>query len=102
MKIPDNLAENGRKWAQNIIKAFDFDEHELQAVWMAANCLDRIASAQGEIAVHGAVVENRYHELKTNPAVVIERDNKILFARLCRELNLFDTKIPDSRIPRKV
>jgi hypothetical protein len=101
MKIPEFLGETGRKWAERVVKSFKFSDHEIEAVWQAAGCLDRITEAQKGIAENGAVVENRHHELKANPSVALERDNKILFCRLCRELNLFEGKAPDTRIPRK-
>lgn len=100
-KIPEFLAETGKKWAKKVLKDFKFDPHEIDAVFLAAGCLDRIADAQEAIKKHGSVIENRHHELKANPAIGTERDNKVLFARLCRELRLFEGGTPDPRIPRK-
>lgn len=85
---------------KQVTAEFEFAEHELETVFQAAVCLDRIEQARDEIAVHGILTVDRHGQLKPNPAVVIERDCKVLFARLCRELELFMGK-NDPRIPRK-
>lgn len=99
VKIPDYIQENGQKWLKKLFLEYSFDKSEIETCFQAAGCLDRIAQAQQAIMEHGLLQEDRHGMLKVNPGVLVERDNKILFARLCRELGV--TGPDDSRLPRK-
>lgn len=65
---------------------------------LAATYNSRI-QAREQIAADGITVPDRYGVLKAHPAVAIERDSRLAFARLLRELAL-DAATPDSRPPR--
>ena len=99
MKITD-LGKEGRSWVKQVKRVFEFDAHELESLYQAGRCLDLIAACQEKIDEHGPVVTNELGVLRPNPACGILRDQKTLFARLNRELELFTGK-DDPRVPRK-
>jgi len=47
------------------------------------------------------VTHNRYGSAVAHPAVAIERDARLAFARLVRELQLDDGVMPEVRVPRR-
>lgn len=97
-KIPDYIGESGRKWLKRVFSDYAFDKSELETVFQAASCLDRIEQARDAIQAHGILIDCPTG-LKGNPACGVERDNKTLFARLCRELQI--TGAEETRLPRK-
>ena len=99
MKITD-LGKEGKGWVKQVKRVFQFDTHELETLYQAGRCLDLIAACQEKIDLHGPVVTNELGALRPNPACGILRDQKTLFARLNRELELFTGK-EDPRLPRK-
>lgn len=54
----------------------------------AAESWDRIQEAREILAREGSIVTDRYGKPKAHPAVGIERDARVVFARLVRELEL--------------
>jgi len=63
---------------------------EWELLTLAATCLDRIDDARKHIAENGVVKTSVGGSPKTNPACSVERDNKILFCRILRELGIFN------------
>jgi phage terminase small subunit len=81
------------------VENFELEEHHVKVLTAAAEAWDRAQEARGAIAKHGgAFFTDRFGAPKVHPAVAVERDAKILFARLLRELRL-DIDPPDSRPP---
>ena len=91
----------GKKWLKKVYAEYEFNDHEKETAELAANCLDRILQAQECIKQYGLLIPDSHGIPKRNPAVMIEKDNKTLFARLCRELSLYEGAEPDVRLPRK-
>ena len=91
----------GKKWLKKVYAEYEFNSHEKETAELAANCLDRILQAQDCIKQYGLLVPDSKGSPKKNPALSIEHDNKVLFARLCRELSLYEGAEPDVRLPRK-
>jgi phage terminase small subunit len=77
---------------------FEMEQHHTRVLTAAAETWDRAQEAREAIAKHGAFYADRFGAPKAHPAVAVERDAKILFARLVRELRL-DIEPPDSRPP---
>lgn len=102
MKIPNapkGLSSKSKKFWRDIHQSFEILEpQDLQLLLSACECLDRISQAQKEIKVSGPYYQDRFGQPKENPGHKTERDNKILFTRLIRELQL-DIEPPQSRPP---
>jgi len=58
-----------------------------------------MAMARAEIEAYGLTVETEAGGRKANPAVAIERDSRLAFARLVRELDLDAEPPPDRSRP---
>ncbi len=57
---------------------------------LEAACLawDRAEEARRAVDQHGVVVEDRWGQLRANPATVVERDQRSLFSKLVAQLGL--------------
>lgn len=89
MKIgPRHLKKSGRKFYRHVVSEFELEPHHVEQVIQAAQCLDRIDRAREEIDAHGPYFTDRFGQPKEHPAHKTERDNKILFNRILRELCL--------------
>ena len=99
---PAHLGEAGSRWFRETVKQFDFtSEPEWELVAQAAQTLDRLADCREQLARDGLTVATGQGGRKPHPALNAERDNKVLFARLCRELRLFEPVADDTgRAPR--
>ena len=86
--LPDYLREDTREWAQEILTEFELGDHHIKILILACEALDRISEAREVIAKEGAYYKDRFGKPKTHPALAVEKDNKIIFARLMRELCL--------------
>lgn len=102
IRYPVELKERGRKFWKAIMAEFDpaaFGAHDLQLLAQAATCLDVIAEAEAELKTSGSYFVDRWGQPKQHPAHDVIRNNKIVFARLCRELNLSSEKPEEKRPP---
>jgi P27 family predicted phage terminase small subunit len=98
-KEPKHLKRAGRKLWRGILKDYEITEsHDLKLLGEACGCVDRIVEARAEIEKEGAYFTDRWGQPKPHPAHGVEKDNKILLARLLRELSL-DLEPPENRIP---
>ena len=89
IKTPKHLQAEGRTFWESVLDDYDLEEsHHLKLLENACQCIDRIAQARRHIRKHGAFFKDRFGQMKESPAGKAERDNKVLFARLIRELQL--------------
>jgi phage terminase small subunit len=68
---------------------------------MAGEAFDRATEARETIEAEGTYFKDRFGCPKAHPAVAVERDARVLFARLVRELDLDGDVAPDPRPPRR-
>ena len=98
VKAPKHLSRRAAAWWRSIASTWELDPHQMELLSAAAGCLDRIDEARVQIAERGSVFSDRFGQLRENPAARHERDQKLLLAKLCRELNL-DPAPTDARPP---
>jgi hypothetical protein len=65
----------------------------------AAGCLDRCEAARKIVESQGAIIADRVGGPKEHPASRQERDEKLLFSKLVRELGLDPNPPGESRPP---
>ncbi len=87
-KAPMHLTENTRAWWRSVVKDYQLEQHHLRLLQAAAECWDRLQQARELLSRDGLVVEGREGGMRPHPAVAIERDARVGFARLVRELDL--------------
>jgi P27 family predicted phage terminase small subunit len=85
---PDHLSPAMKAWWRTVVDDYNFDQHHLRLLEAACGAWDRMVQARGAIDEHGLVFLDRHDEPRTRPEVAIERDARISFARLVRELDL--------------
>ncbi|MBI5618784.1 MAG: P27 family phage terminase small subunit [Gammaproteobacteria bacterium] len=99
-RAPKHLQPATRKWWESVVAEFDLEDHHVRLLTQAAQAWDRAEQAREALAVHGMTYDDRFGAPKARPEVAIERDSRIAFARLLRELDLDGGPEPDPRPPR--
>jgi hypothetical protein len=99
--IPKYLSSSSKKWIQNIVKTWSIDEHHFRLLVLIGETWDQIQLARKAVEQHGSIYTDRFGCPRSRPEVNILRDNKVIFARLLRELNLSEGPDDESiRLPR--
>lgn len=96
-KAPAHLSPDARAWWASVVQDYELEPHHVHLLQSAAEAWDRMQQARKALADHGGLTFTGANgDLKTHPAVAIERDARIAFARLVRELDL-DAGAPSER-----
>jgi hypothetical protein len=98
IKIPKHLSGAMKIFFKQAYESYYFEPHHLHLLTLACECKDRATEARKAIEKHGLTYLDKYNQIKMRPECQIERDNKILFTRLIRELNLSEE--PDDHRPQ--
>jgi phage terminase small subunit len=85
---PQHLQPATRAWFSQVTTDFDLEPHHLRLLTLAAESWDRGVEARLALQEHGLTFLDRFGSPHSRPEVAIERDSRIAFARLCRELDL--------------
>lgn len=94
---PAHLREATAAWFAHVCESYDLEEHHLRLLTLAAEAWDRCEQAR-EGLEEGLTFTDRFGAPRPRPEVAIERDSRVAFARLVRELDL-DVEPPPSRRP---
>lgn len=94
-KAPKHLKAATRKWFESVISDYELEPHHLRLLQLAAESWDRCEQSRVILAKHGLTFNDRFDQPKARPEVAIERDSRIAYARLLRELGL-DLESPDA------
>ena len=85
---PKELRSETKRWWRQIVSDYELESHHLRLLTLAGLAWDRAQQATEEIKATGAYVLDRYGCPKQHPALAIEMNNRVLFARMLRELAL--------------
>jgi P27 family predicted phage terminase small subunit len=94
---PRHLSAKSRRWWHEVTTDYELEPHHLKLLVAACECLDRWEQARKALRKHGLTYVDRFQQPKTRPEVAIERDSRIQFARLLRELDLEGEPDPTKR-----
>lgn len=100
-QAPVFLAEAGRTFWTRVLREFELDGPSLELLALACKQADRAAEARAILAAQPLTYPDRFDQPREHPAVAIERNATIAFARLVRELALDVEPPADSRPPRR-
>ena len=92
---PGHLSPEMAAWWASVAAEHDLDQHRLRLLEAACGAWDRMVQARQAVAEHGLTFEGKDGP-RPRPEVAIERDARIAFARLVREMSL-DPPPPDKR-----
>lgn len=96
ISAPAHLRPDTAAWWESVASDYPLEAHLLRILTLAAEAWDRGQEAREAIAKHGSVYVDRFDQPRARPEVAIERDSRISFARLVRELAL-DLDPPDEQ-----
>lgn len=85
---PSHLRTDTAEWWSTVAADYALEAHHLRILTLAGEAWDRGVEAREAIARHGTVYVDRFDQPRARPEVAIERDSRIAFARLVRELAL--------------
>lgn len=85
---PRHLKPETAKWWREVAKEYDLQGHHERLLTAAGEAWDRQQQAREALAKHGTTYMDRFGQPRARPEVAIERDSRIAFARLVRELDL--------------
>jgi phage terminase small subunit len=71
----------------------------MKLLTLAAEAWDRCQQAREALAKHGLTFEDRFGCPRSRPEIAVERDSRLAFARLLRELDLDVEPPPDGSRP---
>jgi phage terminase small subunit len=84
-----------------VVDRFELEEHHLKLLRLACEAWDRCQQAREALAEGGLTYLDRFEQPHARPEIAIERDNRIAFARLLREMALDVEPPAESRPPRR-
>ena len=85
---PAHLTAKTRRWFASVCNEFELEEHHLRLLELACEAWDRCQAARAVIDKEGMIYVDRFDAPRARPEIVIERDCRLAFARLVRELDL--------------
>jgi P27 family predicted phage terminase small subunit len=97
---PRHLRAETKAWWREVVSGFELESHHLHLLRLAAEAWDRGQEAREILAKEGLTYEDRFGQPRSRPEVAIERDARISFARLLRELALDVDPPKETRLPR--
>jgi len=86
--IPKHLKSETKIWIKKILNAYEFELHHVKILIQAAEQWDRITEARERVAKEGAYFTDFRGQPRSHPGIADERNGRVVFARLIRELNL--------------
>ena len=100
-EISIKLGKAGRQFRRKVLKEYFFTKtHDLKRLDMAAQILDRLELCDAEIKAKNAFFTTKAGQKKENPALKTERELKVVFCRIIRELALDVEEPEDTRPPK--
>lgn len=98
-KAPKHLRKATAEWFNGVVATYTLEPHHVRLLTLAAESFDRCVEARESLATSGLTFIDRFGTPRARPEVAIERDSRIAFARLTRELDLDCEPPPESRPP---
>ncbi|MGI8830544.1 MAG: P27 family phage terminase small subunit, partial [Candidatus Limnocylindria bacterium] len=91
---PRYLSDTAKSWWRGVVADYELDESSLKLLTEAATAWDRIQQARVLLESAGLTFTDRFGTPRRHPAVGIESEARIAFARLLRELDLEGSPLP--------
>jgi phage terminase small subunit len=87
-KAPAHLCEPTRIWWGTVVEGYQLEPHHLRLLQLAGEAWDRSQQAREVLGEAGLTYMNRFGDPVLRPEAAVERDSRLAFARLIRELDL--------------
>ena len=99
IKPPPHLRPTTREWFNSVLAGYELEEHHLRLLTLAGEAWDRGQQAREVLDKEGLTYIDRFGAPRVRPEAAIERDSRIAFARLIREMALDAEPSPDPSRP---
>ena len=99
-RAPSHLSPRAKSIWKDIDQTYVLAVHQRATLTLALEALDRAAEARVVLDKQGAFFTDRFGTPRQHPAVNAERDARLSWARLIRELALDPSDLADPRPPR--
>lgn len=99
---PPHLRPETAEWWAAVARDFSLEPHQIRLLTLACEAWDRGQEAREAISEHGSTYIDRFGQPRARPEVAIERDSRISFARLLRELSLDADGASDGGRPPRI
>jgi P27 family predicted phage terminase small subunit len=96
---PYHLSTRCKAWWKSVVRDFELEDHHLHLLRLCAEALDRCEEARAILGEDGITFRDDRGNVRSHPAVQIEKDARIAVARLLRELSLDADAAPDAPRP---
>jgi len=96
---PTHLAPETADWWRAVLDEFALEPHHRRLLRLACEAWDRCQQAREILDRDGLTTETESGGLKAHPCIGIERDARLAFARLLRELDLDAGPTPEQARP---
>jgi len=98
---PAHLRAATQKWWSQVVADFELEPHHLRLLTLAGEAWDRTQQAREALKRHGVTFADRFGQPRGRPEVTIERDSRLAYLKVMRELALdVSEPVGDSRPPR--
>ena len=98
---PAHLRPTTKRWWSSVLADYALEAHHVRLLSLAGEAWDRAQQARELLAEAGPVYYDRFGAPRKHPAVSVEENARLAFARLVRELDLDGEPGPDPRMPRR-
>lgn len=98
-RAPAHLRPATRRWWASVVAGYELEAHHERLLTLACEAFDRCEQAREVLDTDGVTFLDRFGTPRAHPCVAIERDSRLAFARLVRELDLDTEPPPTSRRP---
>ncbi len=85
---PRHLSTRIARWWQSVVSSYELEDHHPHLLTTACEFWDRKQEARKIVEKEGILLQDRFGQAREHPAVKIERDSGLMFAKLLRELAL--------------
>ena len=86
---PRHLSKCAASWWQDVTADYSLEAHHLKLLQAACEAWDTMQAARRALSDHGGLTfTDASGNIKAHPAVAMQRDARVAFARLVRELDL--------------
>jgi len=98
-KPPKHLSAKMKRFWRDLNGRFDFESQHLHLLRLACESYDRGQQAREILDAEGITYKDRFDSPKSRPEVQVERDARLSFARLIRELGIETDEADTERPP---
>jgi P27 family predicted phage terminase small subunit len=89
LEPPAHLSTEAATWWAQVLRDYSLEPHHRHLLQAACEAWDRMGQARQALADHGGLTfTDERGVIRAHPAVAMERDARVAFARLVRELDL--------------